>query len=209
MARMTGLKQKVAVVLTALAVAPLAGCETPVRAPDFPQLTYAHLTPFRLAVGRVEVVVEYTSPAREPNVEHLFPVHPAAAAERWAHDRLRAAGPTLGVGVGGGGLVRATVVNAAVVEVPLKRTTGLEGAFTIDQSERYDGLIEVRIDLTAADGRHRASVTSRAERSRTVPEDISLQDREKVWFEMTEAMLNDLNASLDRQIRKTFAPYLR
>ena len=61
----------------------------------------------------------------------------------------------------------------------------------------------------AADGRRRASVTSRAERSRTVAENISIQDREKVWFEMTEAMMNDLNASLDRQIRKNFAPYLR
>ena len=207
MARMKGLKRNAAVLLTALAVTALAGCETPVRAPDFPQLTYAHLAPFRLAVGRVEVVVDYTSPAKAPNVEHLFPVHPAAAAERWAHDRLRAAGPTLGVG--GGGLVRATVVNAAVVEVPLKRTTGLRGAFTIDQSERYDGLIEMRIELTAADGRHRASVTSRAERSRTVAENISIQDREKVWFEMTGAMMNDLNASLDRQIRKNFAAFLR
>ena len=207
MARMTGLKQKAAMVLAALALAALAGCETSVRAPDFPQLTYAHLTPFRLAVARVEVVVDYTSPAREPNVEHLFPVHPAAAAERWARDRLRAAGPALGSA--GGGLVRATVVNAAVVEVPLKRTTGLRGAFTIDQSERYDGLIEMRIELTAADGRRRATVTSRAERSRTVPENISIQDREKVWFEMTEAMMNDLNASLERQIRKNFAPYLR
>jgi hypothetical protein len=43
-------------------------------------------------------------------------------------------------------------------------------------------------------------VSSRAQRSRTVPEDVTLNDREKVWFEMTEALMNDLNASLERQI---------
>ena len=50
---------------------------------------------------------------------------------------------------------------------------------------------------------------SRAERSRTVAEDVSLIDREKVWFEMTEAMMNDLNASLQRQINEHLRAFVR
>ncbi len=93
--------------------------------------------------------------------------------------------------------------------MPLKRTEGVRGVFTKDQTERYDGLIEITIRILGDDGREKASVMSRAERSRTVAEDVSLIDREKVWFEMTEAMMNDLNASLQRQINKHLGAFVR
>ena len=48
-----------------------------------------------------------------------------------------------------------------------------------------------------------------AERSRSVPEDITLDAREKVWFSITESLANDLNAELDRAIPQFLAPYLR
>jgi hypothetical protein len=52
-------------------------------------------------------------------------------------------------------------------------------------------------------------VSSRTSRSRSVPENASLNDREKVWFEMTEAMMNDINGSLERQIREHLGAFLR
>lgn len=179
----------------------LAGCETPAPRPKFPQLTFAHLPTLNLDVARIEVVQSYKAPGAAPNVEHLFPAVPAAVARRWARQRLKA--------VGAGGVVRATVVNAAVVEVPLKRTTGLRGAFTIDQAERYEGVIEMKIELTTGSGQERASVAARTELSRSAAEDITLSDREKLWFEMTEEMINRLNVLLEREIRKNFKAYLR
>ncbi len=190
-----------AVFLALVIAAGLAACETPVPKPVFPDLTYRHLPPIRLAVARIEVVPAYVSPAKKPNVEHLFPVAPAVAAARWLRERLQAAG--------GRGLVRATVVQGGVVEVPLKKTAGLKGVFTVDQSERYDAVLEVRIRIIREDGSEAAMVSSRAERSRTVAEDITLYAREKIWFAMTEAMMNDLNADLERQIRTYFKAHLR
>lgn len=187
-------------VLLGAALALLAGCETQVPRSQFPELAYSQLPPINLNVARVEVVQQYHPPGKKPNVEHLFPVVPALAAERWAHDRLKA--------VGADGMARVTIVYAGVVEVPLKRMGGIEGAFTKEQSERYDGAIEVKIDILTGDGRQAASVSTRAERRRTVPEDITLLGREKVWFEMTEAMMNDLNASLERQIKDNFGNWL-
>ena len=128
-------------------------------------------------------------------------ISPLATAERWVNDRLRAAGRA--------GIAQATISRASVVEVPLKRTEGVRGVFTKDQTERYDGLIEISIRILGDDGREKASVMARAERSRTVAEDVSLIDREKVWFEMTEAMMNDLNASLQRQINKHLGAFVR
>ncbi len=179
----------------------LAACETPDPEPAFAEISYAHLGAIPLDVRRIEVVLAYKPPTKKPNVEHLFPVSPLTTAERWVKDRLRAAGRA--------GVARATISRASVIEVPLKRTEGVRGVFTKDQTERYDGLIEITIRILDDDGREKASVMARAERSRTVAEDVSLIDREKVWFEMTEAMMNDLNASLQRQINKHLGAFVR
>ena len=52
-------------------------------------------------------------------------------------------------------------------------------------------------------------VKGQAERTRTVPEGVPLARRERVWFELVEALMNDLNGVLDRNIRVHFARYIR
>ena len=41
-----------------------------------------------------------------------------------------------------------------------------------------------------------------------MPEGITINDREKVWFELLEATMNELNAEMDRQIRANLAQFL-
>ena len=43
----------------------------------------------------------------------------------------------------------------------------------------------------------------------SIAEGVSLNDRERVWFEMTEAMMNDLNTSLQRQINQHLRAFVR
>jgi hypothetical protein len=178
----------------------LAACQSGPGRPVYPELSYAHLAPIPLNVADIQVERVYASPGTKPNVEQLFPVRPADAAERWARDRLRA--------VGAEGVAVVKILNASVVEVPLPRTSGLRGALTTDQSERYDGVLEVEIDVSSRSRGTSAMVKSRAQRSRSVAEDVTLNEREKVWFEMTEALMNDLNASLERQIYDNFGNFL-
>lgn len=179
----------------------LTGCATEVEKPGFPQISFAHLQPISLNVARIEVENRYVSPATRPNVEHEFPVNPAAAASNWGRDRLRAVGPA--------GVARVIVRRASVVEVPLKRSTGVKGAFTRDQSERYDAIIDMMVELRDANGNVRVTAESTAKRSRSVSENISLNDREKVWFEMTETMMADLNTALENQIRIHMKEWIR
>jgi hypothetical protein len=182
------------------AAALLAACQNGPGRPTYPQLSYAHLAPIRLNVADVQVERVYASPGTKPNVEQLFPVPPADAAERWARERLAAAGAD--------GVATVKILQASVVEVALPRTQGMRGAFTTDQTERYDGVLEVAVEVSSRTTGRRAMVSSRAQRSRTVPEDITLNEREKVWFEMTEALMNDLNASLERQIYDNLGPFV-
>jgi len=168
---------------------------------QFPDLRYTHLPTISLAVSRVEVVEQYQSSTVKPHIETEFPVLPVRAASQWVKDRLSA--------VGGTDIVRATVTKASVVEVPLKRSSGVRGAFTTDQSERYDATLAVKIEVFDSRGKQRGIVSSEATRSQTVSEDVSLADREQIWFRMTEAMMNDLNGSLEKQVREHFKQWLR
>ena len=187
--------------LAGLAMAYLAGCETNLPLNGFPELRYNHLAPIRLDAVRVEVVQQYKSIGARPYVEHEFPQRPAEAAARWATDRLQA--------VGTRNIVRMTILKGSVVEVPLARTEGVKGIFTIDQSEQYDGTLSVRVEIIGPDGQQLAYVASQATKSRSVPENITLADREKTWFRMTESMMNELNLSLERQIMEHFKPWFR
>ncbi len=192
-------------VSSALVVLALAGavsaCTVPPPEPVYPQLTYGHLGTIRLDVAAVEIVEGYEPPLTPPNVEHEFPITPAAAARRWFEDRLEA--------VGAAGLALAVVREASVVEVALKKTTGLTGLLTEDQSERYDAKLVMEIEIRSAVGDRAAFVRAVATRSRTVPEDITLNDREKVFFELTEALMNDIDAQLSSQINQHLVKYLR
>lgn len=192
-------KQRLAAaVLIAVSLA-LAACEFAANSPKYPELSFTHLPQIRLDVAQIEVVNEYLSPSKPPNVEHLFPTPPSVVAERWGRDRLRAVGAT--------GKARVVIRRASVVEVPLKTKTGIRGALTTDQSERYDADVEMAVELEKDGGT--VTVAARSRRSRTVPEDITLNDREKEWFQMNEALINDLNASLETEIRKGMARYIK
>jgi hypothetical protein len=192
--------KRIPVLAAFAALALLTSCESGPPRPAYPDLSYAHLAPIMLNVADVQVVREYVSPGTRPNVEQMFPAVPAAVAERWARDRLRAAGRE--------GVATVRIVNASVVEVALPRTGGVRGAVTTDQSERYDAVLEISVEASRRSDGRRAMVSSRAQRSRTVPEDITLNDREKVWFEMTEALMNDINAALERQIYDNFGDFV-
>lgn len=193
------LSAPVATVLTACLLV-LAACSTPPPQNAFPDITFTHETPIRLDVGEITVEQAYKAPLTPPNVEHLFPVQLGQAAMRWARDRLVAAGSSR--------RARYIVREASVVETSLEQSGGLTGMFTTEQSERYDARVVVEMQIVAGDGRIEGSLTAKAERSRSVPEDISLNERERLWFQMTEDLMKELDAQLEQTIKTTFFPFV-
>ncbi|HZT19480.1 MAG TPA: hypothetical protein VFA23_08760 [Dongiaceae bacterium] len=182
----------------------LAACDTPPTREPFPKLTYGYLAPFRLAVDHVDVVDAYRPPMTAPNVEQDFPVSPAATAAEWGRDRLAATG---------GSTSRAvyTVLRGDAVETHLAQedSGGMFSDFNVPQSDRYDLTIAVRLQIIDPDGKVKASVDATATRSRTVAQDATLNDRERVWFSLTEQTMKELNASLEKAIPQYLGSYLR
>ena len=179
----------------------LAACETPPRQNDFPELTYQHLPPLKFDVAGVEIEQAYQSPGEPPHVEHLFAMKPADAAANWARDRIQP--------VGSRGRMRFIVTDASVVEVPLSIEEGFQGALVLEQSERYEARLAIEAQVIDASGRLDGKATAKAERTITVAEDITLRERERIWFKLTENVMNDLGAQLEVTLSKVFAAHRR
>lgn len=179
----------------------LGACDTPPHRDSFPELTYQHLPPIRLDVVRVEITEAAPAAADATRVERDFPTPPGVAAAHWARDRLQAAGSE--------GVARFTVLEASVTAVPLPRAAGIAGVVTNDQADRYDAVVAVRLEVSNRNGMRTGLVTAEARESTTAAEDMTLNDRERLWFEMTRRLMERLNAELEKQIGAHLGGFLR
>ena len=186
-----------AFLLAGAAALTLAACEsTPPPRPTFADIHFTERPPMRIDAAAVDIERQFRPTLRPPNVEHLFPVSPERAMENWARDRLQATGTSR--------RVRVRIVDASVREVELPRTGGMRGAFTTDQAQRYDATVEMSVDIMGDRGFAERSVTAKAARSRSVPENITPNDREMAWYQLTKELMADLDVELERQIRSNF-----
>lgn len=179
----------------------LAACETPPMRQSYATLTFQDRPPIRLDVAQVEIVQAYKAPGVAPHVDHLFPQRPADVAAAWGRDVLRA--------VGQRGMATYTVVDASATETPLPRSGGLTQVFRTEQSDRYDLHIEVKLDIGNPLLAKTGQVSATANRSQTVAEDMTLNQREAVWFQMTESAMRELNQKLEAAIREKLTPFVR
>ncbi len=193
------LKLSKVVFIILLAMVP-ASCEKPVQTQTFPELTFSYIKPLRLNVGTVEVISEYESPVKAPNVEHLFPTTPEKALRRWAADRLQRAGIS--------GSARFVIVDASVIETPLKVGNSLADAFKNEQSRKYTATVEARLEVSDAKNLHKGFASARVSRSRTLSEGATINEKERLWFDLTEALMKDFNSEFEKNVRKFLGAWL-
>jgi len=184
-----------------VSAAMLGACETPLDTQRLPEITFAHMQRFNVDVAKVEVIHASQSMLKAPHVEHLLPTSPARALERWAQDRFKA--------VGRSGTLRLVVDEASALETPLARDKSLKGNFTKQQSHRYDMAIRARLELMDGPGRKLATAGANASRSVTVREDITLNEREKTWFDTVDLLTKDFDREIDANIRRYLADWIR
>lgn len=188
--------------LGAAAAAGLSACATeppPQRA--FAELRFTHQQPLVFGAQGPEVVTRYQAPMRDPHVEHLMPLPPEKAIRTWVNDRLQATGV-------GGNTLRVIIHNASVTETPLDTQGGVRGFFTDQQEMRYDARADVVVQVVDPQGRVRAEATSNVYRSRTLNEKASLAERERMWFQLVERLMLDLDSQLTTGLRQYFREFL-
>ena len=173
----------------------LAACETPPERNTFADITFSHQPPIRLDLAAVESKVAYDPPLTPPHAEHLMPKNLGAVAQRWADDRLKAEGSQ--------GTLTYTVVEASVIAEELETQGGLTGFFTVDQAERYAAKVIVEMKMQRPDGTT-GTATVQASRTTSVPEDATLNERERIWYQMIERLMRDMDGELEATVRRVF-----
>ncbi len=192
---------RILVVALAAVAFTLGACQTPAPPrPVYPPITFQDQDPIRLNVGEVVVESRYQAPGGPPNVDHLFPARLLDAARRWPADRLAAAGA--------GFKAKFVILDASVVAVPLKASSGLTALVTKDQSERYDARVAVEMRIVDTFGAVVASAQAEAKRSRSVREDVTLSERDQVWYQMAKDIMGELDRQLDQTIKTALLPYI-
>jgi len=191
-----------------LAAVTLSACatDTPIAGP-VPEIGFQHLPIIRLDVSDVQVRSTYQSPLKAPNAEHLFTTSPAQAMTNWAKARLRAAGKP-GSGSGGTAVASFIIEDASVIETKLDKTKGVAGLFTYEPTERYDAKAAARLEIRGSESGTYAEVRVSASRSVEVRENATLAEREKAWFDMTEALMGDFNAQMGKEIDSYLARWI-
>lgn len=182
-------------VMAVVAVLTLGACAGNPPIQRLPEISFADKQPIHLNVAQLEIDPQYQSPGRKPNIEHLMPVSPEGAAVRWAQDRLKP------MGAAGSGFARVVIQDAKVVETSLKTDKGFTGLFKQQQAERVDAQLDVAVQIL--DPRHLpvADVVARATRSRTIPEGVSVNERDRIYYEISEQLIRDIDSQMDNLIR--------
>ncbi|MBK8160190.1 MAG: hypothetical protein IPK59_15945 [Rhodospirillaceae bacterium] len=184
-----------------VASASLAACDTPPARQRFPEITFQHLAPIRLDVARIEILSGYRSAEHPDDNAADYPEAPETLVADWARERLQAAGER--------GQATYTVVEARAVRVPLPRSSGISAALKTEQSDRYDLAITVRLDAGNPISGKSGTVTETVTRSQTVPENMTLNQREAMLFNLLDAAMKDLNQRLEKSIPQYLAPLIR
>lgn len=156
--------------------------------------------PIVLDVASIEVQADYVPPMKAPNVDHLIALTPSDAVRLWATKRLKAGGSQ--------GRARVIIKDASVKEQELDRTTGIKGWFTKDQSQKYEGKIQVDIIVDGTARGFSGSVSAAVARATTVAEDVTLAEREKTMTQLVRDLAANLDVELDKSIRANLFPVI-
>lgn len=179
----------------------LAGCAGDYETFQPPPLDLGGQPPLRFAVDAITVESAFRQAGAPPFVDHSLALTPEAAVRAYLEQKLQA--------VGGPGRLQAVIVDASVREVALETRSGVRGLLTREPGARFDGRVRVRVERYDGAGNPVGSVGTAASRSRSLPEDVGYAERQRIGYELVQALVDDLATGLAANLRETFADILR
>jgi hypothetical protein len=145
----------------------------PVIRRGFPPLRYGYLPPIPLNVERVQMAEGFIPPSGDDEVGGSSPVDFAETLFAMARDRLKPVAPS--------GTATFRILKASVVR----------------HRDTLSGVLEVRLDVSDADGTSTGFAEARATAAHSGP----ISDQRAAVYDMLKSMMDDMNVELEYQIR--------
>ena len=195
------MKKIIALIALSLTLAACEDAPKPFQPAAF-NFEMSQTPPMQVNVASIKITDNYQPPLRRPNVDQDFPVAPDSAVRRWVAARLKATGSS--------GVLEVIINDASAKETPLPTTKGVKGLFTDDQDARYDARISVTYRLfTGAQAISDASGDVNVTRSHTINEKATVYQRQELFQQMTQDMMNDYDRESTARLRQYFGKYLK
>lgn len=102
--------------------------------------------------------------------------------------------------------MRFIIHDASVREERLETSGGLRGFLTDEQAWKYTANVVAEVQILR-DRDVLATATTEAYRSRTIGEKASLNEREKVWYSLVAALMQDFDAAMAQNIRTNLSNF--
>ena len=185
------------IILSAL----LTACGTKVTRTTTPEFSYLHLPKLNVLVSEIQVVQNTELTFKEANIEHLFPMPISSAVRRWGNHRLVPEGNSKKV-------MRVIIEEARATALNLKTNEGLKALFTNEQEVQIDAKLNVKIEIIDETNSVEAFTRVQVTRSRTIPESSSVEERDKIYSELTMVLMNDFNATQEQKFRRFFSGFM-
>ena len=156
------------------------------------------LPEIRLNVAEMQVIPAYASPRRKPHADHRMTASPQKVAVDWARANIRA--------VGRQDRARVIVLDASVVEVPVK---GKSGFLRRGPDRRYDAKLTIAVEIRSDAGDLIGNARVTATRSQEVLKGVRGDRLQLIWRDLSERLVRDASNELKRQMQARLGRFMR
>ena len=156
------------------------------------------LPEIRLNVAEMQVIPAYASPRRKPHADHRMTASPQKVAVDWARASIRA--------VGRQDRARVIVLDASVVEVPVK---GKSGFLRRGPDRRYDAKLTIAVEIRSDAGDLIGNARVTATRSQEVLKGVRGDRLQLIWRDLSERLVRDASNELKRQMQARLGRFMR
>ncbi|MBK8176452.1 MAG: hypothetical protein IPK66_14630 [Rhodospirillales bacterium] len=187
------------IILALLVPLGVTSCETSPAPPR--ELSFVHASPILLNVGTAEIDSKYHSSSSPPNIEGTVTPSPEGALIRWAQQRLRS--------VGTQNVARFTVLNAPLTAETLPASSALSGVFGSAPGQRWTVTLEAQIEIFDDSGSRLDGYSAKVSRTRDMEGGLTYEERNRRWFEMLSATMNEFDSQMESGLRQYAGSWLR
>lgn len=173
-------------IISLLMLAFLFGCKTN-PAGNYQALNFSAYPEIKLDAKEMKVENQFQPTYAFPDADHLSPISPSAALEQWAKERLVANGD-------GQKKVKFLIKNASIKETKADKS---EKLFNTEPIGNYRITLDASIQVFDKDPLFPFSeVTANSEIMKEIPANASVEDREKILYDITKQAVNNLVENL-------------
>lgn len=178
------------------------GCSTGAlkEAQPLPALSFKNYDPLPLKVSNVEIESSYDPVITDEDFSETFPVPPDVALKRYLRQKLRASGNE--------GLLLVNIVDAKVSHETKGSESFFGRLFGTGAKDIYSVSMRLTMILKPARGEKVRTTSIVADRTLTLPEGVSMYERDKAKLEMVERIIAETDPVLTKALRNSLEIYM-